>query len=208
MNATASRAGFIGLGRMGRGMAMNLLKSGHPLIVFDAFPDAMAPFVEAGAEAAGSPADLAARVDVIFTSLPGPKEFEAVVSGPDGILSTIEARTAHFDLSTNDLGVVRRTQEAYAVKGAELLDAPISGGPAGAASGDLVVWVGGDRAAFDRHLPLIATFSRAPRYVGPLGAGTVTKLAHNMSAARRRRAASPSSRRHAGSPRPGAWGPR
>ncbi|MCB1396655.1 MAG: NAD(P)-dependent oxidoreductase [Rhodobacteraceae bacterium] len=172
--------GFIGLGKMGRGMALNLAKAGYPLVVFDAFASAMEPLIAAGAQAAGSPADVAAWADVIFTSLPGPVEFEAVVNGPDGLLSALSPGQAHFDLSTNDLGLIRRIETAYAAKGAALLDAPISGGPAGAASGDLVVWVGGDKAVYDRFEPVIAAFAKSPRHVGVLGAGAITKLAHNM----------------------------
>lgn len=176
----ATRVGFIGLGKMGRGMALNLAKAGVSLTVYDAFPSAMEPLVAAGATPASSPADLARQVDVIFTSLPGPVEFKAVVEGPDGILPALRAGQAHFDLSTNDLGLIRTMAEAYEGKGAALLDAPISGGPAGAASGDLVVWVGGDKAVYECFEPVIAAFSKSPRHVGVLGAGAITKLAHNM----------------------------
>jgi 3-hydroxyisobutyrate dehydrogenase len=161
-------------------MARNAVKAGVELVVFDQNPAAVQALVDAGAQAASSVGDLTRRVDVIFTSLPGPAQIEQVVFGADGILENIRSDAALFDLSTSSRALAHRIQEAFAPRGAWMLDAPISGGPAGAASGDLVIWVGGDREQFDRHLHLLASFSRSPSYVGPLGSGTVTKLTHNM----------------------------
>jgi 3-hydroxyisobutyrate dehydrogenase len=177
--ADSLTVGFIGLGRMGRGMAGNLLRQGADLIVHDATPEAMQPPIAAGARAAASPADMARQVDVLFTSLPGPAEIEAVAFA-GGLVDAARPGLAWFDLSTSARALVLRLEGALAARGATMLDAPVSGGPAGAASGDLVLWVGGDRAVFDRHLRLLETFARAARHVGPIGAGTVTKLAHNL----------------------------
>ena len=171
--------GFIGLGRMGRGMARNVARSGAQLVVYDANPDAVAALTAQGAVAATSVADLASRAEVIFTSLPGPAEVEEVVLGKGGIAEQIRPGLTLFDLSTNSLALVRKVHALFESEGAAMLDAPVSGGPAGAASGDLVLWVGGDRAVFDRHLATLRTIGRLAHHVGPIGAGTVTKLAHN-----------------------------
>lgn len=172
--------GFIGLGRMGRGMAANIVASGADLVVYDAAPEAIAGLVAKGARPAVSAADVARQADVVLTSLPGPAEVEATALGTGGLLGEARPGLAWFDLSTSSRELALKLEGAFREKGAAMLDAPISGGPAGAASRDLVLWVGGDRAVFDQNLPVLETFSRAPSYVGPIGAGTATKLAHNM----------------------------
>ena len=174
------KTGFIGLGRMGQGMARNLLKSGTPLIVFDRDPAAARALGEAGADVAPSIGELTQQVGVIFTSLPGPLQVEEVALGPGGILENIKSGATLFDVSTNSLSLVRRINQLFAQKGASMLDAPVSGGPAGAASGDLVLWVGGDKEKFEQHFETLRTIGKSASYVGPIGAGTVTKLAHNM----------------------------
>lgn len=174
-----AKVGFIGLGRMGSGMAGNLAAAGVDLTVFDPHAPAMAPLVEKGARPAGSVAELAAQADVIFTSLPGPAEVEAVVLGSGGIVSAMRPGTVLFDLTSSARALALRVHDHFRAMDCDMLDAPVSGGPAGAKSGDLVLWIGGDRAVFDRHAPLLHAFSK-PHYVGPIGAGTVTKLAHNM----------------------------
>jgi 3-hydroxyisobutyrate dehydrogenase len=173
--------GFIGLGRMGQGMAHNLLRSGVQLVVFDRDPEAAKPLLDSGAEWAPSVGDLARRSSVIFTSLPGPVQVEEVTLGDDGVLASISPGLALFDLSTSSVSLARRIHEAFKERGASMLDAPVSGGPAGAESGQLVLWVGGEREVYDRHLNLLGAIGNAPRYVGPSGAGTVTKLAHNLA---------------------------
>lgn len=173
--------GFIGLGNMGRGMALNLQRSGVDLVVFDTASEATTAMAERGAAVASGVGQLTRDSDVIFTSLPGPQQIEDVVLGPDGILENARPGLALFDLSTSSVSLVRRLHAAFGGKGASMLDAPISGGPAGAASADLVIWVGGERAAFDEHLPLLQIIAHAPHYAGPIGTGTITKLAHNMT---------------------------
>lgn len=170
--------GFIGLGRMGSGMAANLLAKGTRLVVHDRSAEAVARLVAQGAVAAQSVAALAAQAQVILTSLPGPAEIEAVTLARGGLVEAMVQGTTLFDLSTSSRDLALRLAEACAAKGCRMLDAPVSGGPAGAASGDLVLWVGGDRAAFERYRALLERFS-TPHYVGGIGAGTVTKLAHN-----------------------------
>jgi 3-hydroxyisobutyrate dehydrogenase len=175
------RIGFIGLGRMGQGMARNLLRSGVQLVVFDINAQAGKPLIDSGAEWAPSVGELARRCSVIFTSLPGPVQVEEVILGREGVMSSMSPGLALFDLSTSSLSLARRIHEALAERGASMLDAPVSGGPAGAESGQLVLWVGGDRDVYDRHLNLLRAVGETPRYVGPIGAGTVTKLAHNLA---------------------------
>lgn len=174
------KIGFIGLGRMGQGMARNLLESGVQLIVFDQNADAAKPLIESGAVSAASVGELARQADVIFTSLPGPVQVEEVILGSDGVVANMRPGLVLFDLSTSSLALARRIHEEFAQRGASMLDAPVSGGPAGAASGELVLWVGGEREVFDRYLNLLEAIGKTPRYVGTIGAGTVTKLAHNM----------------------------
>ena len=173
------KVGFIGLGMMGKGMANNLQKAQHSLIVYDINRASADPFVEAGAKWADSPKAVAQAADIVFTSLPGPPEVEAVALGADGILEGMKADSAWFDLSTNSPTLVRQIHAAFAAKGFAMLDAPVSGGPAGAASGKLAIWVGGDRAVFDRFKHVLDNFSDNARYIGESGAGSVAKLVHN-----------------------------
>ncbi len=175
------KVGFIGLGSMGRGMALNLLKAEIDLVVFDTNDAAVRAMVEAGAASAASVGELARQVDVVFTSLPGPVQIEEVVLGPDGIVQNMRSGLALFDLSTSSLALARRMCEAFEKKGGAMLDAPISGGPAGAASGQLAIWVGGDKEVYDRHLKLLQLIGNGVRHLGPIGAGIVTKLVHNMA---------------------------
>lgn len=179
METQKMRIGFIGLGRMGSGMAANLARAGLELSVFDLSSEAVASIVALGGKAATTVAELVAASDVIFTSLPGPTEVEAVVFGPEGILAHCRAGQVLFDLTSSSREMTLRVHEALGDKGCATLDAPVSGGPAGAKSGDLVLWIGGDRTVYDQHLTLLQCFSK-PHYVGEIGAGTVTKLAHNL----------------------------
>ncbi|MYW96118.1 NAD(P)-dependent oxidoreductase [Amycolatopsis rubida] len=175
------KVGYIGLGRMGRGMALNLIKAGYEVVVFDRSADALAAVVGAGARAADSVADLARGVDVVFTSLPGPPEVEEVVFGEDGLLANTKPGQVLFELSTSSRALAIRIEKAFAERGAAMLDASVSGGPAGAESGDMAFWVGGDREVFDRYLPVLRAMGDKPRHCGPIGAGTVVKLVNNVT---------------------------
>ncbi len=175
------KVGFIGLGTMGAFIAANLQKAGHELVIHDIRREAGANRLAAGAVWADSPKAVAEQSEVIFTSLPGPKEVEPVVFGPDGILAGVKPGAAYFDLSTNAQALVRRFAEALAEKGAFGFDAPVSGGPKGAETGQLAIWVGGDRAAYEKFKPVLDAFGDQPRYIGPIGSATVAKLVHNMA---------------------------
>jgi 3-hydroxyisobutyrate dehydrogenase len=177
------KAGFIGLGTMGASMAANLQKGiqkdGHTLLVHDINKAAAKTHLANGATWADSPAAIAAECDIVFTSIPGPPEFEAVCYGENGLLSTIRKDVAYFDLTTNSPTTVRKAHDAFAAKGAFLFDAPVSGGPRGAATGKLAIWCGGDADVFEKWHPVLATIGDQARYIGPIGAGSVAKLVHN-----------------------------
>jgi 3-hydroxyisobutyrate dehydrogenase-like beta-hydroxyacid dehydrogenase len=172
------KVGFIGLGTMGRGMATNLQKAGHALVVHDLTRQAASQHLENGASWAETPQALAEGCDVVFTSLPTPADVEAVA---EGLASGFRKGAAWFDLSTNAVDVVRRLHAKLGERGVDFLDAPVSGGPAGAASGKLAIWIGGDQAVFDRHRALLDAMADQARYIGPIGAGTIAKLVHNMA---------------------------
>jgi 3-hydroxyisobutyrate dehydrogenase-like beta-hydroxyacid dehydrogenase len=173
--------GFIGLGTMGRHMAGHLQAAGHDLVVHDTRREAADPFLERGARWAETPAAVGAGCEVVFTSLPGPPEVEAVATGPDGLLGAMGAGSAWFDLSTNSPTLLRALHARFAERDVHVLDAPVSGGPRGAETRKLAIWAGGDEATFERFRPLLEDFSDRPLYVGPIGAGSIAKLVHNCA---------------------------
>jgi 3-hydroxyisobutyrate dehydrogenase len=118
---------------------------------------------------------------VVFSSLPGPSDVEEVALGEDGVLGGMRPGGAYFDLSTNSPTVVRRVNAAFAERGAHMLDAPVSGGPRGAATGKLAIWVGGEQRIFDQYKLVLDAIGDQARYVGPIGAATVAKLVHNCA---------------------------
>jgi 3-hydroxyisobutyrate dehydrogenase len=172
--------GFIGLGNMGAGMAGNLQKADYPMVVYDIRREATQAFVDHGARRATSAAEVASQCDVTFTSLPGPAEVEAVAIGPGGVLEGIKPGAIYVDLSTSRPTLIRAIEPQFRAKGAHVLDAPVSGGKTGAASGNLAVMVGGDRAVYERIKPLLDSFGDKVFYAGAIGAGAVCKLVHNM----------------------------
>jgi 3-hydroxyisobutyrate dehydrogenase-like beta-hydroxyacid dehydrogenase len=175
------KVGFIGLGTMGQHMARHLQAAGYELVVHDLRPEAAASHMDAGAVWADSPAEVAAAVEVVFTSLPGPIEMEAVALGEGGLSQGFRPGTVYFDLTTNAPALVRRVHAALAEQGVALLDAPVSGGPRGAATRRLALWVGGDEAVFQEYKPVLDAIGDQPYYVGPIGAGSVAKLVHNCA---------------------------
>ena len=173
--------GFIGLGTMGASMAANLQKAGYRLVVHDVRRAAADPHVARGATWADSPRAVAEAADVVLTSLPGPPEVEAVGLGDNGLLAGMPSGTAWFDLTTNSPTLVRWLHADFAARGVHMLDAPVSGGPAGARTGRMALWVGGEEAIFARHKPVLDAMGDQARYVGPIGAGSVAKLVHNCA---------------------------
>jgi 3-hydroxyisobutyrate dehydrogenase-like beta-hydroxyacid dehydrogenase len=175
------KVGFIGLGTMGSSMALNTLKGGHELIVHDINRDAVALHLEAGAAWADTPQQVMESSEVVFTSLPGPPEVQAVALGENGLLHGLRPGKVYFDLSTNSPTLLRHIHDEFAKVGAHVLDAPVSGGPRGARSGRLAIWVGGDRAIYDQYKPVLDAIGDKPYYVGPIGAGSIAKLVHNCT---------------------------
>ena len=124
---------------------------------------------------------MAEASDILFTSLPGPPEVETVALGERGILSGISPGKVYFDLSTNSPTLVRRIHGAFSARGAHVLDAPVSGGPQGARTGRLAIWVGGDREVFERCRPVLDAIGDQAFYVGAIGTGSIAKLVHNCT---------------------------
>lgn len=175
------RIGFIGLGTMGASMALNIRARGFDVVVHDLRREAAAPHLQAGCDWSDSIEQLARGCDLVFTSLPGPKEVEAIALGDKGLLASMRAGTAWFDLSTGSPTLARRLHAAFAPKGISVFDAPVSGGPLGAKSGKLALWVGGDKALFDRYKPVLDAIGDQVFHIGAIGAGSVAKLVHNCA---------------------------
>jgi 3-hydroxyisobutyrate dehydrogenase len=165
--------GFIGLGVMGAPIAARLARSGHTVTVHDLRRTDIP-----GAAWAASAAAAVQNAEAAFTSLPGPAEVEALAAqiGP-----ALARGAAWFDLTTNSPACVRRVHASLAARGVQFLDAPISGGREGAHSGKLALWVGGDEATYRKFEGILRVIGDQPIYVGPIGAGSVAKLAHNCA---------------------------
>lgn len=175
------KVGFIGVGTMGRHMAANLQKADYELIVHDLIKEAAKSHIANGATWADTPLALAKEADVVFTSLPGPPEMKAVAMGENSLLAGMKKGSAYFDLSTNSPNNVREIHAEFEAKGVHLLDAPVSGGPRGAETGKLALWIGGDEEIFNKHKLVLDAIGDEALYVGPIGAGSIAKLVHNCS---------------------------
>jgi 3-hydroxyisobutyrate dehydrogenase len=166
---------------MGASMALNVRAAGYDVVVNDIRREASAPHSQSGASWANSARKVAEGAEVVFTSLPGPREVEEVALAENGLLAGMPRGTAWFDLSTNSPTVVRGLNERFAAKGVAMLDSPVSGGPSGAKSRKLALWVSGDQAVFDRHKLVLDAIGDQVMYIGPIGSGTVAKLVHNTA---------------------------
>ena len=173
--------GFIGLGTMGGRIATNIQKAGYDVVVHDLHRQSASHHLQAGAAWAETPRALAERSDVIFTSLPEPADVERVALGASGLIEGVKTGAAYFDLSTNSPAVVKKIHDAFAAKGAHMLDAPVSGGPSGAQSRKMAIWVGGDKEAFEKHKAVLDAMGDRAAYIGEIGTASVAKLVHNMS---------------------------
>jgi 3-hydroxyisobutyrate dehydrogenase-like beta-hydroxyacid dehydrogenase len=176
---SAELVGFVGTGTIGAPMAKRLLDAGHALVVCDRVEAATAPLVVAGAKRAASPREVAAACRVVFTSLPGPPDVEAVVTGKDGLLEAARPGDVHVDLSTSAWDAVRRLHAREAEARVHLLDAPVSGGVMGAVQGTLSVMASGEKSAFERVEPLLRAFGKNVFFLGEPGNGTLSKLVNN-----------------------------
>jgi len=174
------RVGFVGLGIMGKPMAMNLLKAGCPLTVFNRSPGPQNELVMAGATSAGSPKDVADQSDIVITMLPDSPDVERVVLGKDGVLEGLHSRGLVIDMSTVLPSLARNIQDKARQKGCMALDAPVSGGQVGARNATLSIMVGGTVSAFERAKPILEIMGKNIVHVGEAGAGQVTKAANQI----------------------------
>lgn len=174
------KLGFIGTGNMGNPMAVNLIKGGHDLVVHDLRREAATNLLEMGARWADSPKDTVPGSDIVFTSLPVPRDVEAVALGENGVLEGASSDTIYVDLSTNSPTMIRNIHQTCAQRGVVVLDAPVSGGVYGAAAGTLAVMVGGDEGTFNKVKPALDSIGTHVVYCGPIGNGSVCKICNNL----------------------------
>lgn len=175
------RVGFIGTGNIGNPMATQLLNSGMDLLVYDVRKEAAKSLLDAGAEWAASPKEVASLSEIVCTCLPGPSEMEEVVFGANGIAENFSCGALYIDYTTNSAALVRKTHGLLAEKGVAMLDAPVSGGMEGARTGDITVLVGGDTQTFQRARPILETIAKTVIHVGGIGTGSICKVAHNSA---------------------------
>ena len=175
------KVGFIGLGIMGLSMAKSLQRAGYQLIVHSRRKASAEPLFANGATWADTPKELAELAQVIFTALPGPAEVRDVTLGEAGLLSGAKGGTVYFDLSTNAPALVRELYSELAATGVHMLDAPVSGGRKGAATGKLAIWASGEQEVFEEHKTLLSAMGDRVRYLGPIGNASIAKLVHNCA---------------------------
>ncbi|HYB09973.1 MAG TPA: 3-hydroxyisobutyrate dehydrogenase [Alphaproteobacteria bacterium] len=175
-----SRIGFIGLGNMGGPMMRNLLKAGHQVKAFDLSKTLLASAKEAGAELAADPGEAASGVDAVITMLPAGQHVRSVYLDERGVLSSVGPNTLLVDCSTIDVESARTVSAAAAKRALDMVDAPVSGGVAGAAAGTLTFMVGGSDRAFARAEPLLKVMGKAIVHAGPSGNGQAAKICNNM----------------------------
>lgn len=180
MTDTKPRVGFIGLGLMGMPMARNVLKAGYPLTVHNRSRGKVDEIAKEGATAATSPAEVATNSDVVLSCLPMPADVLSVYLGENGVVSQARPGQILCDMSTVSPETHQQVAEAARAKGAHYLDAPISGGVAGARDGTLSIMVGGDAAVFGRLKPLLEVMGKNIYLAGGVGAGTTVKLINQM----------------------------
>ncbi|AKU49155.1 3-hydroxyisobutyrate dehydrogenase [Xanthomonas arboricola] len=176
-----SKIAFIGLGNMGGPMAANLIKAGHQLRVFDLVPAALDAAAAAGAHAASSAHDTLADAEIVISMLPASRHVEALYLGEAGILAQIPAAALVIDCSTIAPASARKLAAEAQARGLAMLDAPVSGGTAGAAAGSLTFIVGGAAQVLERARPVLQAMGKNIFHVGDNGAGQVAKLCNNMA---------------------------
>lgn len=181
MSVTNPTIAFIGLGHMGGPMAANLVKAGYPVRAFDLVPAALDAAREAGAQVAASAIDAVRDAQVVISMLPASRHVEGLYLGENGILAAIADGALVIDCSTIAPAMARKVEAVAAKRGLAMLDAPVSGGTAGAAAGTLTFIVGGDAAALERARPVLSAMGKNIFYMGGAGAGQVAKLCNNMA---------------------------
>ncbi len=181
--AQMMKVGYIGLGLMGKSIARNMLKAGFPMMVHNRSQKAVIELVAEGAIAAGSPAEVAAAVDVVFTNLPDTPDVELVTLGKQSILEGAHPGLIWVDNSTIKPAASRRIAAELAQRGVQSLDAPVSGGDIGARQGTLAIMVGGPEEALVRVLPVLQAMGKSITHVGEAGAGQIAKAANQIMVA-------------------------
>jgi 2-hydroxy-3-oxopropionate reductase len=177
------RVGYIGLGLMGKSIARNILKAGFPLVVHNRSRGAVNELAAEGAEAASSPAEVAARVDVVFTNLPDSPDVESVALGKDGIIEGARSGLILVDNSTIKPATARQIAEILGAKGVLCLDAPVSGGDIGARDGTLTIMVGGPEEALETVRPVLLATGKTITHIGGPGSGQIAKAANQIMVA-------------------------
>ena len=175
------KLGFIGLGVMGRPMALNLMKHGHEMGVYARRPEAAAPLVEAGAQCYASPRELAARSEIVFTMVTTSSDVEQVALGENGLVEGARRGTIVVDMETISPAVARAVAGRLAAQGIDMLDAPVSGGPAGAQHATLSIMAGGKAHIFERVMPLFECLGKTIVHMGDHGAGQTTKACNQLA---------------------------
>lgn len=174
------KLGFIGLGAMGRPMALHLIRAGHGLSVYARRAEAAQPLVEAGAQRLATPAQVAAASEVVFTMVTTGADLEQVALGEDGIVHGAQPGTVLVDMGTIPPVTARRIAARLAERGIEMIDAPVSGGEAGALNATLAIMAGGKAEVLARVRPLLEKLGRTIVHIGPNGAGQVAKACNKM----------------------------
>ncbi|HUX06311.1 MAG TPA: NAD(P)-dependent oxidoreductase [Acidobacteriota bacterium] len=174
------RIGLIGLGQMGTAIAQRLLQTNDSLMLYNRTKSKLTPFLQQGAEMAATPAELASRCDAVVTMVSDDEAFTAVVFGPEGIASGINEGAVLIDMSTLTAPAVLRAAEAVRERGADMLHAPILGGPQNLLLGSATITVGGESETFDRMLPMLEAVAKPVLHVGKLTNGTHMKMALNI----------------------------
>ncbi len=177
------KIGYIGLGLMGKSIARNILQAGFPLLVHNRSQAAVAELVAEGAQLAATPAEVAARVDVVFTNLPDSPDVESVALGENGIIFGSHPGLIYVDNSTIKPSTARHIASVFAQKGVQCLDAPVSGGDIGARQGTLAIMVGGPADALEVVRPVFAAMGKTITHVGDSGAGQIAKAANQIMVA-------------------------
>jgi 2-hydroxy-3-oxopropionate reductase len=172
--------GFIGLGIMGKPMARNLLKAGHTLVVHNRSLAAVDELAKEGAQAAADSQEVTRRSEIIITMLPDSPDVELVYAGDHGIFSSLKSGTLLIDMSSISPVVARKLAAEANTRGSEMLDAPVSGGEAGAVGASLSIMIGGKSSAVEKAMPIFQALGKNIVHVGDAGAGQVTKAANQM----------------------------
>lgn len=174
------KVGFLGLGVMGKSMAINILKAGYELTILATKKDSANELVKMGANVVETNAEVAKASDIIFTALPNSSIVQEVATGKDGIFEGAKEGLIYIDLSSITPKTIKYIQEEGLKKNISVLDAPVSGGAAGAKAGTLTIMAGGDKEAFDKALPVLKTMGKKVILVGDIGAGDTIKLVNNL----------------------------